>query len=207
MNPHHRNAEFKYCPVCGGTTRATVLNEHEKARPVCSRCGYIIYLDPKVVACTLVEVNGGILMLRRATAPGKGKWAVPGGFVDRGEPVEAAAVRETWEECGIMVRIDALAGVYSYRNEIPVVIFYEASIVSGEPEAGEECLEIRVFPPHDIPWEDLAFTSTAEALEKHLERRTFSNKKVRGWENKKSEVKLNDPNDPNLFDKQEPTCR
>lgn len=174
MEGCHRNAEFRHCPVCGETLREVVLKKDDRPLPLCGGCGYIVYLDPKVVACTLVETGGGILLLKRAIEPGKGKWVLPGGFVDRGEPVEAAAVRETWEECGITVRIDHLAGVYSYPNEIPVVIVYAASPVSGDLEAGEECLELKIFPPGDIPWEDLAFTSTAQALGEHLERKNSS---------------------------------
>jgi 8-oxo-dGTP diphosphatase len=171
MDLHNRNAEFKFCPVCGGTLHESQLKEGETPRPVCSRCGYVFYLDPKVVACTLVEIDGGVLLVKRGIEPGKGKWAVPGGFVDRGEPVHTAAVRETREECHIDVRITRLAGVYSYPGEISIIVFYEASPISGNFEAGDECTEARVFSPENIPWPDIAFTSTTQVLEEYIERR------------------------------------
>jgi ADP-ribose pyrophosphatase YjhB (NUDIX family) len=168
MSVDNRNVEFRYCPVCGGDLHRSIVKEGEKAQMVCTRCGYIYYLDPKVVACTLVEIEGGILLLKRAIEPGKGKWVVPGGFVDRGETVEAAAVRETKEECCIDVRITRLAGVYSYPGEIPIIIFYEASPVSKNFGVGDESADVRVFPPDQIPWLDLAFPSTRQALENYI---------------------------------------
>jgi len=171
MEGFPRNSEFRFCPICGAPLDKVVLKKDRKPVPVCPGCGYIIYMDPKVVACTLVDVEGGIVLLKRAKEPGKGKWATPGGYVDRGEPVEAAAVRETWEEAGVMVRLEGLAGVYSYRDETPIMIFYYASPVSGILEAGDECLEAKVFPPDKIPWDDLAFKSTARALEVYLKKR------------------------------------
>lgn len=171
MSVDNRNVEFKYCPVCGGDLHRFVVKEGEKARLVCKRCGYIYYLDPKLVACTLVEIDGGILLLKRAIEPGRGKWVVPGGFVDRGETVEAAAVRETREECCIDVDIKRLAGVYSYPGETAVMVFYEASPVSKNFAVGDESLDVQVFLPDDIPWRDLAFPSTRQALEKFVQRR------------------------------------
>ncbi|MFO8088650.1 MAG: NUDIX hydrolase [Desulfatiglandaceae bacterium] len=170
MSVDNRNVEFRYCPVCGGTLQRSVVKEGENPRLVCTRCGYIYYLDPKVVACTLVEIDGGILLLKRAIEPGKGKWVVPGGFVDRGETVEAAAVRETKEECCIDVRIKRLAGVYSYPGETAVIVFYEASPISKNFGVGDESADVRIFLPGDIPWPDLAFPSTRQALEKYIQR-------------------------------------
>jgi 8-oxo-dGTP diphosphatase len=178
MSMDNRNVEFKHCPVCGGFLNSSVVKEGEGPRLVCTRCDYIFYLDPKVVACTLVEIDGGILLLKRAIEPRKGKWVVPGGFVDRGETVEAAAIRETREECCIDVHINRLAGVYSYPGETTVIVFYEASPVTENFEAGDETSEAQIFLPEDIPWEDLAFTSTRQALEEHIERR----KRRKPWE-------------------------
>jgi ADP-ribose pyrophosphatase YjhB (NUDIX family) len=170
MSVDNRNVEFRFCPVCGGDLHRSVVKEGEKARLACTRCGYIYYLDPKVVACTLVEIDGGILLLKRAIQPGRGKWVAPGGFVDRGETVEAAAVRETKEECRIDVRLTRLAGVYSYPGETSVIIFYEASPVSRHFGVGDETSDVRVFLPDEIPWRDLAFPSTRQALENYIGR-------------------------------------
>ena len=71
------------------------LKTGEPARLVCSACDFVFYLDPKVAACTISIVDGGIVLLRRGIEPQWGRWVFPGGFVDRGETVQDAAVRET----------------------------------------------------------------------------------------------------------------
>ena len=143
----------------------------EPPRLVCKGCGFVFYLDPKVVACTLTEMDRGILLLKRAIEPQKGKWVMPGGYVDRGEEVPAAAVRETEEECGLKTRILDLLGVYSYTGLIPVVVVYLAEVVSGELKAGDETAEARVFAKSGIPWRDLAFRSTGDAVRDYIDRK------------------------------------
>ncbi|MFH1766354.1 MAG: NUDIX domain-containing protein, partial [Gemmatimonadota bacterium] len=125
---------------------------------------YVFYLDPKVVGCSIVETGGRIALLRRAIEPQKGKWVIPGGYVDRGEDVRAAAVRETAEECGLSIRIEELLGVYSYPDHIPVVIVFLAKVLSGQLTARDETAEAAWFPKAEIPWSGLAFRSTADAL-------------------------------------------
>jgi 8-oxo-dGTP diphosphatase len=156
--------EFRYCPLCGGELKPTNLKENEPSRLVCGRCRFVLYLDPKVVACTILDLDGGIVLLKRDIEPQKGRWVIPGGYVDRGEKVEAAAIRETAEECGLNVGIRELLGVYSYPGQVAVVVVYVAEHISGEVTAGDETREARLFPQAHIPWEELAFQSTADAL-------------------------------------------
>jgi 8-oxo-dGTP diphosphatase len=162
INQH--NAEFSFCPVCGGKLNALKLIENERTRLVCSACDYVFYLDPKVVACSILMMDGKIVLLKRGISPQKGKWVMPGGYVDRGEEVEAAAIRETREECGLKIRIERLLGIYSYPGHIPVVVVYVARYISGELIPGDETLEAGLFSKDRIPWQELAFQSTVDAL-------------------------------------------
>jgi ADP-ribose pyrophosphatase YjhB (NUDIX family) len=162
INQH--NTEFRFCPVCGGPLKSLKLKENERIRLVCSACDFIFYLDPKVVACSILMMDGKIVLLKRGINPQKGKWVLPGGYVDRGEEVEAAAIRETREECGLRTRIERLLGIYSYPEHIPVVIVYVAQYISGDLVAGDETLEARLFSKDRTPWQDLAFQSTVDAL-------------------------------------------
>lgn len=84
-----------------------------------------------------------------------GRWSFPSGYVDAGENVEDAAVREVEEETGIKVSIDRLLGVYSTNGERTIFICYAGSAAGGQLAAGEECLEVAAFPPDQLP--ELAF--------------------------------------------------
>jgi ADP-ribose pyrophosphatase YjhB (NUDIX family) len=163
--------EFKFCPVCGGSLESSVLKSGEPARLVCSSCGFVFYQDPKLAACSVVEVGGRIVLLQRSIEPRKGKWVMPGGFVDRGEEVAAAAMRETEEECGIKTRIKDLLGIYSYPGSVVVVSVYVAEYVSGPLRAGDESMDMMLVTPEEIPWDDLAFPSTVDALKEYVARR------------------------------------
>lgn len=162
MNQH--NPTFRFCPVCGGRLKETELKEKEPPRLMCSLCGFVFYLDPKLVACSIVDLEEGIVLLKRGIGPGKGKWVIPGGFVDRGEKVEDAAIRETKEECGLRIEVPELLGVYSYPGHVPVVVVYIGGYLSGAVKAGDETAEAGLFPIERIPWKDLAFQSTLDAL-------------------------------------------
>ena len=74
--------------------------------------------------------------MRRAIEPGYGKWVFPGGYVDRGEPLLDAAIREAREESGLEVRLDGLVNIYSYSGRTPVIVVYAATAIGGQLERG-----------------------------------------------------------------------
>ena len=144
---------YRFCPRCGGSLRATQLKPGEPSRPVCDRCGHIVYLDPKVAVGTIIRNRRReIAMVRRAIEPGYGKWVFPGGYVDRGEALLAAASREALEESRLEIEIDGLVNVYSYPGRVPVIVIYAATHVGGELEADDESLEARWFGETALPW-------------------------------------------------------
>jgi ADP-ribose pyrophosphatase YjhB (NUDIX family) len=162
---------FRFCPVCGSPFEPRVLRIGEPARLVCTSaaCGFVFYLDPKVAVGTVItRPNGEIVLVRRAIEPGYGKWVFPGGYVDRGEEVTLAAVREAREETGLDIRLDRLIGIYSYAGRTPIVIVYAAVLVGGELAVDDEGLEARWFAASAVPWDELAFPSTREALRDFL---------------------------------------
>jgi ADP-ribose pyrophosphatase YjhB (NUDIX family) len=172
MNEHLRiddgTIDYRHCLACGGSLSSKVVVASEPARLVCDACGLVFYLDPKVAVGTICTGPGGIVLLRRALEPGAGKWVFPGGYVDRGETVEHAARREAYEEVHAEIRLGRLLNVYSYEGTPVIVIVYEAEVTGGELSCGEEALEVRWFAPEEIPWADLAFCSTREALRDFL---------------------------------------
>ncbi|MBI2188026.1 MAG: NUDIX hydrolase [Acidobacteria bacterium] len=162
-------SEFRFCPVCGAALESRLLKNGEPPRLVCTACGFVFYLDPKLAVGTIIRVDGGqIVLVKRAIDPGYGKWVFPGGYVDRGEEIRAAAVREAREETGLEVRIDRLVNIYSYAGRIPVIVVYAATAIGGCLACDDEGLDVRLFEPGAIPWEELAFRSTQEALREFL---------------------------------------
>jgi 8-oxo-dGTP diphosphatase len=167
---HDHSHGYRFCPKCASRLEQVLLKIGEPLRLVCTGCRFVFYQDPKVAACTIFMLDGGIVLLKRATPPQSGKWVFPGGFVDRGESVAAAAVRETLEEVNIKVSLIGILDVYSSPGNEVVVIVYSADVVGGSLEAGDESLEARAFSPEDIPWDELAFESTKAALRDYVRR-------------------------------------
>ena len=162
-------SDFRFCPVCGGSLESRSLRNGDPARLVCTACEFVFYLDPKLAVGTIItDEQNRVVLVRRAIEPGYGKWVFPGGYVDRGEEVRAAAVREAREETGLEVRLDRLINIYSYAGRVPVIVVYSATMMGGCLGCDDEGLEARFFEPETIPWEELAFRSTREALQEFL---------------------------------------
>ena len=160
---------YRYCPTCAGDLENRRLKAGDPERLVCQRCGQVLYLDPKVAVGTIIRAEDDrIVLVRRAIEPGLGLWVFPGGYVDRGEEVTRAAIREAREEAGLEVELERLINIYSYAPRSLIVIVYAARAVGGELCVDEECLEARLFEPEEIPWDRLAFHSTSEALREYL---------------------------------------
>lgn len=164
----HGPIEYRFCPRCGGGLERRIIKANEPRRLVCQTCAFIFYQDPKVVAGTVFTLEGGIVLLRRGVEPALGKWVFPGGYVDRGESVRDAAIRETKEESQLDVRLNSLLNVYSYPRSPNVIVVYAAEVIGGVLEAADESVEARIFPPDQVPWPELAFDSTKEALNDYI---------------------------------------
>ena len=143
--------------------------EHVRLGPLVACLGFH---PPGVLARMAASVNeiadGRLVLVKRAIEPGYGKWVFPGGYVDRGELLTSAAIREAREECGLDVRLDGLVNIYSYPGRAPVIVVYAATAIGGTICADEECLEAVEFETGAIPWNNLAFRSTEEGLQDYL---------------------------------------
>jgi 8-oxo-dGTP diphosphatase len=166
LTPH----TVRFCPLCAAPLVRAAVPPDQREQAVCGACDFVFYLNPKVVAGTIPEQDGRILLTRRAINPGHGLWTFPGGFVDFGESVPDAALRETLEETGLRVELLGLLNVYSYPGA-PVIIVYRARVTGGAltPCAENDALEW--MKPGEIPWEVLAFPSTRDALREWVARR------------------------------------
>jgi 8-oxo-dGTP diphosphatase len=166
---HHLGSDWaKYCPRCGGGLEERYIETERHRRKICSGCGFIFYLNPKVVAAAVPRQDGKIWLVRRNIEPSWGSWTFPGGYVDLGECVTDAAIRETYEETLLHVRLDGLLNVYSYSQVGIVLVVYRATVTGGVAGITPETREIRAFDLNEIPWSGLAFPSTREALSDYL---------------------------------------
>ena len=154
---------MRCCPLCAGSLRRAPVPPDLREQAVCTACDFVFYLNPKVVAGTIPEQNGRILLTRRSINPGRGLWTFPGGFVDFGETVTDAAMRETFEETGLKVDLTGLLNVYTYPGA-PVIVVYKARVIGGTLTTCDENDALEWVTPEKIPWDVLAFQSTREAL-------------------------------------------
>ena len=163
-----RVESYKFCPQCCGTLERRRLKAGEPEQLCCPQCGFIFYLDPKVVVVAVVPKDGGLVLVRQDRACRRDSWVLPGGFVDLGEPLDEAITREVLEETHLSVRVSRLLQAYSYPGAQKVVLAYLTEYLSGELAPGDEALEARVFTRDEIPWDHLGFQTTREALKDYL---------------------------------------
>ena len=140
-----------YCPVCGRPLVSRHLSG--RMRPYCTSCDRPVYFDPKVAVVVFIERDDQVLLIQRAVDPGKGKWALPAGFVDHDEAPEEAAVRESLEETHLRIRIDKLLAVFPKRDHglADIIIAYSAQILDGQPQAGDDAAEVGWFARDNLP--------------------------------------------------------
>jgi ADP-ribose pyrophosphatase YjhB (NUDIX family) len=152
-----------FCPACGQPVERRVLEADHMPRLVCPD-GHVTWRNPRVVVGTLPVRDGQVFLARRAIEPAAGRWSYPGGFLELGEAAQEGARRETEEETELRVEVGRLIGAYSRPHAGIVTLVYEATVVGGEPRPAAETSEVRGFGPDDIPWDELAFSTTESAL-------------------------------------------
>jgi mutator protein MutT len=131
---------------------------------VCIACGAITYLDPKLAVAVVIEREGKLLFGRRGPgAREAGKWSFPAGFVERGERVEDAAIREAREEVGLEITLGPLLGLFSATGETVVLAVYLAHAPAGEPTAQDDLTTVGWFSPDALP--ELAFPHDRQIIE------------------------------------------
>ncbi len=142
----------------------------DRERLTCPDCGFIAYENPKVVAGSVVSVDGKIMLCRRAIEPRRGYWTLPAGYLELHETPEEGARREAWEEARARIAIDALLAVFSVPRISQVQLIYRATLAEPGFEAGPESLEVALFDWADIPWSEIAFPSVKWALDEYRAR-------------------------------------
>lgn len=162
--PPQATASYGYCDRCGQALVERLVRE--QARPHCPACNRTIYRDPKLAVAVIIASDGKIILQRRAIEPGRGAWTFPSGYVDRGEVVEAAAMREVQEEICLPVRIDWLVGLYSTADNPVVLAVYAATPLAETFAVGDEVEAVALFEPDALP--PLAFPHDRQIVADYL---------------------------------------
>lgn len=145
--------------------------EDEFPREKCAKCGWIHYHNPRPTVSAIISRNGKILLCHRSANPCKGKWDLPGGFLEEGESAEEGLRREMKEELGIElinVRLLSVEGPAYYlfggQDNYNIDIYYEVT-TSDEPQvpSNNEMTEISWFDPNNLP--PMAFETNVKAIE------------------------------------------
>ena len=145
---------FKFCYQCAKPLSYNNINSN--CIPYCSNCEKYFYSDPKLVVVVLVEHNNKLVLIKRSFEPALGRWSFPSGYVNKGEKVEKAAIREVKEETGLDINIKEFIGLYS-SDENPIVIAaFSAISVRGTLYSGYETEDvdlIEIDKLFDFPFE------------------------------------------------------
>jgi ADP-ribose pyrophosphatase YjhB (NUDIX family) len=160
--------EIRYCTNCGATVSLRIPAGDSLPRYVCDACGAIHYQNPRLVVGSLPVWEDKVLLCRRAIEPRCGMWTLPAGFMENGETVAQAAVRETREEANANIALGDMFTMISVPHISQVHVVYRAALLDLDFSAGEETLEVRLFAEDQIPWESIAFRSISQTLQHYF---------------------------------------
>jgi ADP-ribose pyrophosphatase YjhB (NUDIX family) len=157
---------WRWCPRCRGELYG------DRARVDCPACGFVCYASSKATAGALVEDGRGrVLLARRAREPFKGRWDIPGGFLDEGEHPLDGLRRELREETGLDVEPLDFLGIWMDRYggdstaEATLNLYWSARVASGEARAADDVDDLRWFAADELPGpEGLAFENVPLVL-------------------------------------------
>ncbi|MBL8398907.1 MAG: NUDIX hydrolase [Candidatus Accumulibacter sp.] len=159
---------MNFCSACGKPVSMAIPVGDHLPRHICSSCGMVHYLNPKLVVGCIADWQERILLCRRSIEPRYGLWTLPAGFMENGETTCEAAQRETSEEACARVEIGSLFAVVNIPHISQVHLFYRARLLGTDFAAGIETLETVLFAEEDIPWQSLAFQSVAFCLQAYF---------------------------------------
>jgi ADP-ribose pyrophosphatase YjhB (NUDIX family) len=164
---------MKFCSACAHPVSLSIPQGDNRLRHVCSHCGLIHYENPKMVLGSIpvwdAEGDLRILLCKRAIEPRVGYWTLPAGFMENCETTAEAAFRETVEEAGANIVLHELFSLINVPHVHQVHMFYRATLLDLDYKAGVESLEVKLFHPDEIPWDDIAFQTVSHTLRFFLE--------------------------------------
>ena len=155
---------IKHCKTCGATAHYRVPKDDNRERAICSACETIHYENPLNVVGTLPVWQDQVLLCRRNIEPRFGLWTLPAGFLELGESAADGALRETVEESGARVEMQALFTLLNVVRVGQIHLFYRARMLDTHLDPGPETIEARLFREDEVPWDEIAFRTVRETL-------------------------------------------
>lgn len=160
---------IKHCSDCGATAVYRIPDDGDtRQRAVCPVCHRVHYENPLIVVGTVPYWGDKVLLCKRNIEPRKGKWTLPAGFMELAETVAQGAARETLEEAGAEFELEGFFSLVNVAQVSQVHMFYRARLLSDSFKPGFETIEARLFAEHEIPWDQIAFRTVKETLERYF---------------------------------------
>ncbi|WP_397532376.1 NUDIX hydrolase [Roseateles sp.] len=162
---------FKHCPSCGAAVSYQVPADDNRERATCPACASVHYENPINVVGTLPIWGEQVLLCRRNIEPRYGFWTLPAGFLELGETSAEGALRETDEEAGAEIELQNLYCLLNVVRVGQIHLYYRARLLSDRFNPGPETIEARLFHEHEVPWDELAFRTVRETLQRYFDDR------------------------------------
>lgn len=163
------HSDYTYCPICGAElVEKTVDNKKRKS---CLVCGFVLYRNPAPASAAIIEKDGKTLLVKRKYPPFKGDWSLPAGFVEYGESPQDCAIRETYEETNLKVKLSSVFGVYSGQDDPrthAILIVYLTENATGELKPGDDAEELGFFSQDEIP-PNIAFSAHRQVFKEYFD--------------------------------------
>ena len=160
---------IKHCKQCGTAVAYRLPDDGDtRMRAVCTACNTVHYENPLNVVGTVPHWGDKVLLCKRNIEPRWGKWTLPAGFMELGETTAEGAERETDEEAGAQIEMQDLFTLLNVARVGQVHLFYRARLLSDQFLPGYETIEARLFAEHEIPWDEVAFRTVKETLERYF---------------------------------------
>ena len=163
---------LKHCKNCGTAVVYRLPDDGDtRQRAVCPSCHTIHYENPLNVVGTVPHLGDRVLLCKRNIEPRWGKWTLPAGFMELDETTAEGAARETGEEAGAQIEMQGLFSILNVARVGQVHLFYRAQLLSEQFNPGHETIEARLFTEAEIPWDEIAFKTVRETLERYFDDR------------------------------------
>jgi ADP-ribose pyrophosphatase YjhB (NUDIX family) len=160
---------IQHCKQCGTKVVYRLPDDGDtKERAVCPACNTVHYENPLNVVGTVPYFGDKILLCKRNIEPRWGKWTLPAGFMELNETTAEGAARETVEEAGAEFEMLGLFTLLNVARVGQVHLFYRARLLSDQFNPGTETIEARLFVEDEIPWDEIAFRTVKETLERYF---------------------------------------